>query len=54
MLLLAVKTSWVRKIVGEKMEDFEEETIDLRLACECECDSVIDRLSFQIRGSRSY
>ena len=24
MLLLAVKKSWVRKIVGEKMEDFEK------------------------------
>jgi len=24
MLLLAVKTSWVRKFFGEKMEDFEK------------------------------
>jgi len=39
-LLLATKTSGVGHIVGEGIEYFDEETTDLKLPCECECDST--------------
>lgn len=40
LLLLATKTSGVGHVISEKVEYFFAETTDLKLACECECDSA--------------